>query len=86
MTSAPEKIAMVKMDGVPFDLSNDVEFGMLLESLLKNNLREHPETLNFALRRAKESLRAYGLVREMERLGLLRGPNDVETARPPSGR
>lgn len=77
MASAPEKIAVVKMDGVPFDLSNDVDFGMLLESLLKDNLREHPETLKFALRRAKASVRAYSLVSEMERLGLLRGPNDV---------
>jgi hypothetical protein len=77
MASASDKIAVVKMNGVPLDLSNDVDFGMLLEDLLKNNLQEHPETLKFALCRAKASVRAYALVNEMERLGLLRGPNDV---------
>jgi hypothetical protein len=43
MASASDKIAVVKMNGVPLDLSNDVDFGMLLEDLLKNNLQEHPK-------------------------------------------
>jgi hypothetical protein len=31
MTSAPDKVAVVKKNGVPVDLANDVQFGMLLE-------------------------------------------------------
>ena len=63
----------VTMNGVPFDLSNDVELAMLLQTLLKNSLEERPETLEYALYRTKALLRAYVLVSELERIGLLRG-------------
>jgi Transposase, Mutator family len=63
----------VTMNGVAFDLSNDNEFGMLLEHLLKSSLQEHPQTLKYACQRTKAWLRAYALVSELERLGLLKG-------------
>jgi len=63
----------VTMNGVAFDLANNDEFGILLEQLLKNALQQRPETLEYAVRRAKTSLRAYALVSELERIGLLRG-------------
>jgi hypothetical protein len=75
MVDAAEKTSVhsVTMNGVPIDLSNDEEFEMLLEDLLKNSLREHPETLKYARRRTNAWLKAYALVCELERVGLLRG-------------
>jgi hypothetical protein len=75
MVDAAERTAVhsVTMNGVPFDLSNDKEFEMLLEDLLRGGLREHPEALKYARHRTKAWLKAYALVSELERQGLLRG-------------
>jgi hypothetical protein len=64
------------MKGVPYDLSNDNEFAVLLEDLLNSNLQEQPEALQYAGGRIKAWLRAHELVSELERLGLLRGVYD----------
>jgi hypothetical protein len=65
-------IHCVTMNGVPFDLSNDDEFRMLLENLLKSSLRDRPETLEYACDRTKAWLSAYALVRELQRRSLLK--------------
>lgn len=61
------------MNGIPFDLSDDKEFDLWLEGLLKSSLQEHPEALKYASRRTKAWRRAYVLVSDLERRGLLRG-------------
>jgi hypothetical protein len=65
--------AVVTLNGVPFDLSNDVEFETLLKDLLKDGLQDRPEMLEYALGRVKACLKAHALVSELERLGLLKG-------------
>jgi hypothetical protein len=68
---AAEKTAIhrVTMKGVPYDLSNDNEFAVLLEDLLNSGLQEQPEALQYAGRRIKAWVRAHELVNELERLG-----------------
>src|SRR5580704_5126521 len=75
---AAEKTAIhrVTMKGVPYDLSNDNEFAVLLEDLLISGLQEQPEALQYAGDRIKAWVRAHELVNELERLGLLRGVYD----------
>jgi hypothetical protein len=75
MVDAAERadVHIVTMNGVPIDLSDDEEFEMLLEDLLKSSLREKPETLKYARRRTNAWFKAYALVCELERVGLLRG-------------
>jgi hypothetical protein len=63
----------ITMNGIPFDLSDDKEFDLWLEGLLKSSLQEHPEALKYASRRTKAWRRAYVLVSDLERRGLLRG-------------
>jgi hypothetical protein len=60
-------------NGVPFELWNDDEFARFLQDLLTRTLHEEPEVLNFARDRAQAWRRAYTLVTELERTGLLRG-------------
>jgi hypothetical protein len=75
MSNPPDEASLltVTLNGVQFDQSDDVEFAMLLEHLLKSSLQERPEALEYALGRARAWLGAYALVSEMERRGLLRG-------------
>lgn len=75
---ANEKTAIhrVTIKGIPYDLSNDKEFAVLLEDLLNSGLHERPEALRYAGGRIKAWLRAHELVSELERLGLLRGVYD----------
>jgi hypothetical protein len=70
-----DKIAFPPLatNGIPFERRNDDEFERFLQELLTRALHQHPELLNFARDRAQAWRRAYALVTELERRGLLRG-------------